>query len=182
MVSMRRICALFLLAAVVALPQKISVGVKGGVPLTDALKVTGSSGYFSDKAPFVIGPAVELRLPLGLSAEADLLYRRLQYGAPAAADRTTGQVWEVPLLAKGRLPSLLIFTPFVSAGFSFRRFANLSNGKGPTLGGGLEAKLPHIRLSAEMRYTRWGASTLKAALSGLTSQLNQADVMLGIMF
>jgi hypothetical protein len=182
MVSMSRLCALFLLAAAVALPQKISFGLKGGVPLTDALKVTDSSRYFSDKAPFVIGPAVELHLPLGLSVEADLLYRRLQYGAPAGAASTTGQVWEVPLLAKGRLPSLLIFTPFVSAGFSFRRLASLANGRGPTVGGGLEAKLPHIRLSAEMRYTRWGASTLKSALAGLTSQLNQADVMLGIMF
>ena len=179
---MRRLCALFLLAAAVALPQKISVGVKGGVPLTDALKVTGSSRYFSNKAPFVIGPAVELRLPLGLSAEADVLYRRLQYGDSPGAAGATGQVWELPLLAKGRLPALLIFAPFVSAGFSFRRLANLSNGKGPTIGGGVEVKLPLVRLSAEMRYTRWGSSTFKSALAGLSTQLNQADVMLGIMF
>jgi hypothetical protein len=194
MVAMRRVCAVLLLAASAALPQKISVGLKGGVPLTDALQVTDKSRYVSDKAPSVIGPAVEVYLPLGLSAEVDLLYRRLQYRELPGNALTTGQLWELPLLGKGRLPALLVFTPVVSAGFSFRRLANFKpgiqqapaltgrNAAGPTIGGGLEVKAGFMRVSAELRYTRWGSSSFKAALGGLSSQLNQADFMLGIMF
>jgi hypothetical protein len=53
---------------------------------------------------------------------------------------------------------------------------------GPTLGGGLEVGVPLVRFSAEIRYTRWGGSGFKSALGGLATQLNQADLLLGIMF
>ncbi len=99
--------AAFSVVAPAALSQTFSFGVKGGVPLADAFKVADTTRYFSDKAPYVIGPAVEVHLPLGLSAEVDLLYRNLQYnsrsrlplpGPPQVVDaRTTGQVWELPL-------------------------------------------------------------------------------------
>jgi hypothetical protein len=46
----------------------------------------------------------------------------------------------------------------------------------------LEVGVPLVRFSAEIRYTRWGSSSFKAALGGLATQLNQADLLLGIMF
>jgi opacity protein-like surface antigen len=180
-----------LLAAPVAFAQNLSFGVKGGVPLANSLKVTDPATYTSNKSAFVLGPAFELRLPLGLGAEADLLYRRLQYTSAAisrtgiAQSSSTGQAWEVPLLAKYRVPGVLL-RPYVAAGYSFRRVAQLPlNGPftmGPTLGGGLELRVPLVRFSAELRYTRWGSSSFKAALGGLATQLNQADLLLGIMF
>jgi hypothetical protein len=205
---LKRLSALVLLASSAALSQSLSYGLKGGVPLINAFKVTDSSRYFSNKAPSVIGPALEVHLPLGLSAEVDLLYRRAEYtstttvsGPPPSVTtaRTTGQTWEIPLLAKGRIPGILPITPFVEGGFSYRRLARFRqrssgqvtndpleltgrNAMGPTIGGGLEVKIPFVRLSAEMRYTRWGSSDFKSAISGLASQLNQADFMLGIMF
>jgi len=189
--------------------QGFSFGVKGGVPLTDAMNVLDSSRYFSNKAPFVIGPVVELRLFAGLSAEADLLYRSVEYNStpqetPQTTSRTRGQTWELPVLVKYRAPGEL-FRPFLSAGLSYRRLArfkqrvatggisgtvefseppeltNRSTG-GATVGGGLELSLPLIRVSAELRYTRWGSSSFRSALSGLASQLNQADFLLGVLF
>ncbi len=198
-----RLCSILLMAASTVLGQGISFGVKGGVPLTDALHVLDRSRYLSDKAPYVIGPVVELRLFAGLSAEANLLYRRVEYtsttqATPQVVGRTTGRVFEVPVLAKYRVPGEL-FRPFVSAGLSYRRLAHfeqrLTTGgiseppeltnrstSGATVGGGLEASLPLVRVSAELRYTRWGSSSFRSALSGLASQLNQADFLLGILF
>jgi hypothetical protein len=204
-----RLCGLLLVASSVAMPQGFSFGVKGGVPVTDALKVLDSSRYLSDRAPYVIGPAVEIRLFGGLSAEANLFYRRVQYdstqpGTGAPTIRTSGQAWEVPVLAKYRTPGELV-RAFVSAGLAYRWLASFrqhatiggpssiqisneppeltdSTTGGATVGGGVELSVPLLRISAELRYTRWGSSSFRSALSGLASQLNQADFLLGIMF
>ncbi len=204
-----RACCLFLLLAPAALPQRFSFGLKGGVPLTDALKVTDRSRYFSDKAPWLLGPAFGIHLVGGLSAEADLFYRRIQYTSTtpatgAVAARTGGQAWEVPILARFQSPGLLV-KPFVGAGLAYRRLARfdqravagssgtlvstdqppeLSNrsSAGAALAGGVELGGKLIRFSAEIRYTRWGSSSIKSAVSGLASQLNQADFLLGVMF
>jgi len=208
---MRLLFAFTLLAASAAYPQSVSFGLKGGVPLSNALKVANASTYTSDRAPFVIGPVVELGLPLGLAVEADLLYRRIEYAgsdlqtfAPMTS-RTTGQVWELPILAKYRFPGVLL-RPYIEAGLSFRRFAAFDQrttligtpsqtsstdqppevkgraAAGATLGAGLELHLPVVRLSSEIRYTRWGSTSILATLGGLTTQLNQADLLLGITF
>ena len=198
-----------LLASGAVFGQGFSFGLKGGVPLTDAVDVLDRDRYFSNKAPFVIGPVVELRLFAGLSAEANLLYRRVEYSStpqetPQTTTRTSGQTWEIPVLAKYRMPGEL-FRPFFSAGLSYRRLARfeqrVSTGGltgtvqvvdppelegrstgGATVGGGVELSLPLIRVSAELRYTRWGSSSIKSAVTGLAPQLNQADFLLGILF
>ncbi len=181
---MNKILLVLLLAAPVASAQTLSFGVKGGVPLTNSLKVLDQATYTSSKSPIVLGPAAELRLPMGLGVEANLLYRRLQFTTGANV-KTTGQGWEVPLLVKYRAPGVLL-RPFVAAGYSLRRLSGLELSNpfktGPTLGGGLEVGVPLVRFSAEIRYTRWGGSGFKAALGGLATQLNQADLLLGIMF
>jgi opacity protein-like surface antigen len=186
---MRLLFALALLAASAAYPQSVSFGLKGGVPLSNALKVADPATYTSNRSPFVIGPAVELGLPLGLAVEADLLYRRLHYASSTGA--ITGQTWEVPILAKYRFPGALL-RPYIQAGLSFRRFAAFNTDQPPevrgrgatgaTVGAGLELHLPVVRLSSEMRYTRWGTTSIRSALGGLTTQLNQADFLLGITF
>ena len=181
---MNKILLVCLLAAPVASAQTFAFGAKGGVPFTDSLKVLDRATYTSRKSPMIFGPAAELRLPMGLGFEADLLYRRLQF-TTGSGTTTTGHAWEVPLLAKYRAPGVLM-RPFLAAGYSFRRLSGLELSNpmktGPTLGGGLEVGVPLVRFSAEIRYTRWGSSSFKAALGGLATQLNQADLLLGIMF
>ena len=204
-----RLGVILLMAAATVFGQGLSFGVKGGVPLTDAVDVLNPDRYFSNKAPAVIGPVVELGLFAGLSAEANLLYRRVEYTSvpeepPETIIRTSGQSWEIPVLAKFRMPGALV-RPFFSAGLSYRRLARfkervLTGGLagtvevseppelkdrstgGATVGGGMELSLPLIRVSAELRYTRWGSSSIKSAVTGLATQLNQADFLLGILF
>ena len=74
----------------------LTVGVKGGLPFTDSFKdrtyqeaiTVLNPGLpapvttliipihtYSDSKNFLIGPTIELRLPLGLAVEADALYR-----------------------------------------------------------------------------------------------------------
>ena len=193
---MNRILVMLLLTALSAYARPFYFGVKGGVPLANSLKVADKATYFSGKSPAVFGPAIELRLPLGLGAEAGLFYRRLEYGT--ATSRTAGQVWEIPMLIKYSAPGVLVH-PFIEAGLSARRLARFQQrtdgtstsdppelegrgSAGPTVGGGVELRLPFAKLSAEIRYTRWGSSSFKSALGGLATQLNQADFLLGIMF
>ncbi len=199
-----RLACVALVGVGCAIAQDFSFGVKGGVPFNDAVKVTDRARYFSDKAPWVFGPAFELRLLAGFGVEADLFYRRLEYSTtnPAGAtatSRTTGQVWELPVLARFHGPGAL-FRPTLAAGLSYRRMARFDvrtltgsggsdppeltgrNGAGATVGAGVEAGGRLVRVSAEVRYTRWGTSSIRSAASGLATQLNQADFLLGIMF
>ena len=54
----KRLGWVVLFVASAAFSQSLSVGLKGGVPLFDAFKVTDTTRYLSDKAPYVIGPAL----------------------------------------------------------------------------------------------------------------------------
>ena len=98
-------CALSIVAQ-----DRISVGVKGGIPLNDpfadrtfnyiiatignpfgqASVISGSTRTYSGSRSFVIGPSIEVQLPLGLSVEVDALYRPLYL--------TTQQTTTIPLL------------------------------------------------------------------------------------
>ena len=69
----------FMLAIRTALAQPVSFGVKGGVPLTDA--VEGDFGGASEARRYTVGLMIELRLPASFAFEADGLYRRTGYRA-----------------------------------------------------------------------------------------------------
>jgi hypothetical protein len=66
-----------------------SIGVKGGIPISDASGIRPDSGctvigcssfnFSSETKRYTLGPTIELRLPLGFAFEADALYSRLSY-------------------------------------------------------------------------------------------------------
>jgi hypothetical protein len=197
-----------LLAAMPAFSQPIighfvSFGVAGGVGLTDAfanqtaMSVDVDTHYFSGSKDYVVGPTIELHLPLRLSVEFDVLYRPLNltdmqtiFAGPAFTTSVSSKLnsWEFPLLAKYRLPSHLI-TPFIEAGPSFRSVTNESfagtqlSGAGFTAGVGVEGKLGPIRIAPVVRYTRWGAdSDLNTSSLNPQSNLNQAEFLVGLTF
>ena len=76
---------------------------------------------------YTVGPTVELRLPFGLAAEFDALYKRFGYDrdwdliGARATFRTTVNAWEFPLQAKFRFEAPL--NPFLAGGISYRRLA-----------------------------------------------------------
>jgi opacity protein-like surface antigen len=178
--------------------QLFSVGVKGGVPLTDAYS-KGSYGIAfttPDARRYIVGPTAELHLPFHFSVEADALYRRngFDYGVSAIAvtNKITVNDWQISFLGKYE-PGTGPIRPFVDAGIAYRHVslsyrtpfgptdADNPSTAGFTIGGGIELKLLFFRLYPEIRYTRWPTSPF-AATSAVSSEANQADFLVGLTF
>lgn len=122
---MRLLC-LLTLAAISALAQPIGFGIKAGVPFTDFTNAvrSGSFDYTSSTQRYIVGPMVELRLPMGFAIEADALYRRFHYFASGNAvdvvlnQTTTGNAWEFPILAKYRF-HMPVARPYIEGGVAW---------------------------------------------------------------
>ena len=185
--------------------------------MTDFLDTVNGSrtSITSTTNRYIVGPTVELRLPLGFGVEADALYRHFRYNSAAslvdavATINTSGSAWEFPLLLKKRLFHGPI-RPFLDAGISFNKITGLSQtvqtvvfpnrtttssndnppelrdsySSGFTMGGGVEIKALLLRVTPEIRYTRWGTRQFNSAISSgnLRSNLNQAEFLVGITF
>jgi len=195
-----------------AVAQPVSVGVKFGVPVTDALETFrgNQAAYVSKTHRYLVGPTVQLNLPFRFSIEVDALYRRLGYeynqfagpGSPTAT-RTVANSWEFPVLGKYAIwggPA----RPFIDAGANFRHIAgvnqirstlaavnvnvtapefNEDNDIGFVFGGGVEFKLGHVRITPEFRYTRWGSENFRDPVASLLrTNKNQGDFILGLTF
>jgi opacity protein-like surface antigen len=199
-------------AAFTAAAQPISVGVKVGVPINDALDALkgNQSAYVSNTHRYLVGPTVQLNLPFRFSVEVDALYKRLGYqfdqfagpGSPTST-RTVANSWEFPVLGKYAIFGGPL-RPFVDAGANFRHISgvdqvrttlsavnvnvnplefNKDNDIGFVFGGGLEVKLGFIRITPELRYTRWGSENFRDPVASLLhSNKNQGDFILGLTF
>ncbi|MCW5977272.1 MAG: outer membrane beta-barrel protein [Bryobacteraceae bacterium] len=173
-----RIALLFVCAGA-AFGQGISVGIKGGVPLTDIIEGQGLGGSIplvTQTRRYTAGPAFELRLPFRLGIEVNALYKRFE--VESGGQTATGSSWEFPVLGKYRFTSGLV-RPYLEAGITFNRLSDVltletGNRKGFTAGGGLELKVPVLRFSAGLRYSR-----LEGKLA--IPSANQADLLFGIM-
>jgi hypothetical protein len=184
-----------------AFSQHLSVGIKAGVPLTDAFADKTQNGVdflqrtFSDSKEYIIGAMVELRLPLGLSVEADGLYHPLNFAMESRI--VTQQVpfrssnnyssFEFPILGKYRFPTPLIH-PYVEAGPSFRtlggNFDSYVSHAGFAAGGGIEFQLLKLRIAPEVRYTRWAddGKPSRGVNFLAPSNVNQASFLVGFSF
>lgn len=192
--------ALVVLGAVTAGAQALSVGVLGGAPFTDVVNAVNQNNvnFVSKSTNFTIGPALQVNLPLSLRFEVDALYRPYSFSpmatAPLASANYTvsASQWRFPFLLAYRF-KFPVVKPFVEAGVSFDHLANISaaasnitSGPGAlirrsdasvVLGGGVDVKIPLIRLSGELRYSHQGSPNFQAI-----SNLNQAEVLIGVHF
>ncbi len=192
---------------------RVTVGVKAGVPITDAFNVARGTdaSYFTNTKRYLVGPTFEVRLPARFSVEVDGLYKRVgyQYDArnPFVYSKTVANSWEFPLLGKFEiLPGPV--RPFVDAGASLRHLSgvrqvrqtiagasfsqvefnnaaefNKRNDVGLVFGFGVAFKLGPVRISPELRYTRWGGENLRDPVSSLLrTNRNQGDFLLGFTF
>jgi hypothetical protein len=194
---------LFVLAAfcaVSASAQHLSVGVVGGAPFTDVVNSYNQSNlsFIPKSTNFTIGPSLQINLPLSLRFEFDVLYRPYSFspvstGDFAAASPTVSATqWSFPFLLQYRFNTPLV-KPFVEVGASFDHLAsinsaanNITTGPGTLLrrsngsvilGGGVDVKIPFVRLSGELRYSHLGSPDFQAI-----SNLNQAEVLFGVHF
>ena len=168
----------------------LGVGVKGGVPFTNLLEATGvinqPSTMVSKSSEYIVGPALELRIPFGFAFEVNGLYRAAEY--QLSANNSVGTVnahsWEIPYLAKFRFPIPLL-KPFISGGGAYRSFTDLPNNIATTnnafvLGGGLELRISRLRLSSEARWLHWNSPPNNQ--SGIRLGQNQGEVLFGLIF
>jgi len=100
--------------------------------------------------------------------------------------------WSFPFLLQYRF-KFPVVKPFVEVGASFDHLADISSAannitSGPgtllrrsnasvILGGGVDVKIPFVRLSGELRYSHLGSPDFQAI-----SNVNQAEVLLGVHF
>ena len=175
-----------------------SVGIKGGVPLTDAFADHTANGVdtitrtFSDSKKYVIGPTVELSLPFGFAVEADALYRPLNLASdatvvprPAQRFSTDINAWEFPILGKYHFLHTPIVKPYVEAGPIFRHVgseASHLSSAGFAAGVGVDLKILLVRVTPEIRLSRWAGDAHVNFTGAPPSQLNQAEFLIGISF
>ena len=160
-----------LLAAVLSLPlagqlRPVELGFKAGVPLSELANVKGADTAGGDHSlPFTAGGLLQLNLPIGFAIEANVLYKRPGYELGALRERSSQ--WEFPFLLKGYpLGRNPVIQPYTGAGISFRHTStNVSGGgsgeanRGLVLAAGVRNGPGRIKISPELRFTRWFGST-----------------------
>lgn len=190
-----------------AFGQLFSIGIKGGVPLTNAFPLSSfpalASAARSDSKNYLVGGMVELHLPLGFSVEADGLYRPLDFTTtrplfPLAVppSQTPGETsigiqsfanvnsWEFPNVGKYRF-GFPIVKPYVEAGAVFRTLGwqlDSFSKHGVVAGIGVELKLARLRLGPEIRYIRWGQDSVPTPPWLVRAKRDQAEFLVGLSF
>jgi len=187
----------FAAAAISAVAQPVSFGVKAGVPITDAFDTAqgNQAAYASNTHRYLVGGTVQFNLPLRFAVEVDALYKRLgfdynQFGGPGSPTftSTTANSWEFPVLGKWAvLPGPV--RPFIDFGANFRHVSGIDQIRstasavdvnvssvpefhkdfdiGATFGAGVEFKIGWLRLTPEFRYTRWGTENFRDPIADL---------------
>jgi hypothetical protein len=193
------------LSAISASAAPISLGILGGAPFTDVINATNQNNFsfVAKSTNFTVGPSFQVNLPLNLRFEVDALYR--PYGfiatcslpAPLATCiaplTVNASQWRFPFLGQYRFNLVPVIHPFIEAGFSWEHLANISTAAdtiasgaghlvqqshaGVVLGGGVDVKVPFVRISGELRYTHQGSADFQAL-----SNTNQAEFLLGVHF
>ena len=171
--------------------QPVTFGLKGGVPFSDAFKISGATITIpASTRSLIIGPTVEIHLPFNLGVEVDALHRSLTATAP-----NSGAQWEFPILLKHYfLPGPI--RPYGEGGVNFNHLSGFSDiAKSPaafiksgttgfTAGGGLEIKISRVRIAPEVRLTFWKDANVNYTITsiGVISKQTQASFLIGVSF
>ena len=127
---------LLILAAAAASAQPFSIGVKGGMPMTDFVDVVRAQNINASTTTnrYIVGVTGEARLPFGLGVEVDVLYRHFRYNSSSGVSNltsnitnidTTAGAWEFPILAKYRFKGKFV-RPFVDGGVAWDKLSGLT--------------------------------------------------------
>jgi hypothetical protein len=178
--SLLRAALCLLVPGALASAQPFGVGIKVGVPVTDAFSVLQNpSQTLTETHHYTAGGYGELRLPAGLALEIDALYRTYEVQGSSAS------AWEFPVLVKHRiLPGPI--KPYFDAGLSFSHLSDINVSSlqhlanfGVVVGGGVELKVFSMRMGPEVRYTGWWFHNFDGQVQ---TNRNQLEVLFGVGF
>jgi hypothetical protein len=199
---MMRALFLSLLLPVAAFGELFSLGGIVGTPLTDVTQTTTVAGVAAVKKSdlYTIGPSLQISLPAGFRVEIDALYRPVAYQLATETPvlsktpvNVSASQFRFPVLLQHHLGKFPLIKPYAEAGLSFDHIYDLSQAAtllpthpgaivkttnaGLVLGLGADIKVPFVRITPEIRYTRQFSSDFQGI-----SELNQAEVLVGIRF
>ncbi|MEZ5403022.1 MAG: hypothetical protein R2729_25310 [Bryobacteraceae bacterium] len=179
--------ALFLAVAGLLPAQSLSVGVRGGAPILDAFHTIGNR-FESIPHRYTFGPTFEVRLPANFGINFDILYQRLEYSDNGESKK--GSQWEFPLMLRKRFGGEPA-QPFLAAGVAFNRLSGLAIRDpaefvktfttGVVFGGGVELRLPVIRVAPEVRYTHRFDEQFRIS-NLISARDNQLTFLVGVTF
>ena len=169
------------------LGRRISLGAVAASTVSGDTSAMSGPNFqtISARPTAVFGPMVELRLPAGLSIEANALPRNFRHittvrypeNRSYTSRGDSGGTWEFPVLAKRRLTKGAA-RPFVAFGASFRLPKFEYPVLGATAGFGVEFLLRRVRLAPAVRYTRWRPRSADPD----PTVLNQVQILVGVSF
>ncbi|HUE03990.1 MAG TPA: hypothetical protein VMR62_30840 [Bryobacteraceae bacterium] len=174
-----------ILASCVCFGQSIWIGGIGGGMVTDEFS---SQFVTSVSKRYVVGPELDIGLPLGLGFEADALYRREGFQSSDLTTHENGNSWQFPLLLKYRLPFPLV-KPVLECGYAPRVINGpISDYASPVshgivIGGGVQFGIGRLRLSPVVRYTHWNNVGVVVVFPNgptIQSAQNQVDILVGV--
>lgn len=172
------------LAGLPAAAQPIGAGLKLGSTLSNAVS-SAENVTVPNSAALIVGPYVEVRLPLGFAVEGDALYYPGLF--PNAAGG--GSLWQFPILAKLRFLKGPV-RPYIEGGPAYSHLTDVktlpdllhSSNFGITLGAGVDVKLLVLHITPEIRYNGFLFTNLQSPLGLFQSNRNQAVFMVGFGF
>lgn len=130
---MSRIAYLLVLVATAqCFAQQVGFGLKVGGRVSEDVP-----SYWADSESkrYVIGPMVDLKLPLGFGVEVDALYRRVGFRTGNGGfwgsyqNNYRANSWEFPMLLKYRLP-IPVVKPYAEVGYAPRHISGSFTGVG----------------------------------------------------
>jgi hypothetical protein len=182
-----------------------SIGVKGGVPFTDAfvydetLNLSSSCGLFpctnTAARDYLIGPMIGFEVRRNFSLEADALYSPLSLttlGNPSPTGLVlfpspsiqTFNAWQFSVVGIYKFPPAFA-RPYFEAGPTSRAATSpfgwdLSHA-GITAGIGVESKIRWLHIAPEVRFVHWGHDSAHAGYI-YASRHNQAQFLVGFWY
>jgi hypothetical protein len=180
---MKHLSFLLVICAPILSAQTLSLVLKGGGLFTDPAERADESRRY------VVGPSIEAGFGQRVGIEINALYSR--FGSAVTGGTVRGHSFEFPVLGKFYFADRnAAVRPYASSGFAFRniwfddarsnRLGRQINSTEPAVGavfaGGVNFKTWILKLSPEIRYTRWGGYNFPA------TNPNQVQALVGITF
>jgi hypothetical protein len=187
--------------------QSVSFGFYVGAPVAGL--ASAESNMVATTGRYTFGPALQARLPHRFSFEADLLYKRFDFGFAENPARLTAHRLEMPLLLRYIIHDSPAH-PFIQAGMSFNRVIAMGGSSSCTdavagrgfycIGGDPAVQLRHqhthgfvlgagvdlgrglVRFRPELLITQWVDRNFGTKDSILRSNLTQVELLLGLRF